>query len=94
MEEVIATIEARVPEEARLGAVFPPPRSGWVYPLYGPRLERRIVYLPAGKALATAGVRAGVSRGRTRRARGSDAPASRGGTARARSRAPLRRAVA
>jgi glycosyl transferase family 87 len=46
--EAIEGIEKRVPESATVGVVFD--RDDWDYPLYGPNLTRRLVYLPPGPA--------------------------------------------
>jgi hypothetical protein len=41
---VLETVQARVPAEARLGVDLAP--LDWEYPFWGPRLGRRLVWLP------------------------------------------------
>jgi hypothetical protein len=52
LEPVFRTVAERVPTDARIGVSLA--RSDWEYPLYGPRLRRRLVFLPARGALADA----------------------------------------
>jgi Dolichyl-phosphate-mannose-protein mannosyltransferase len=44
MQSVIESVEGHVPEDGRLGYVLRD--FDWIYPFYGPRLERRLVRLP------------------------------------------------
>jgi hypothetical protein len=52
MRGVVEGVERRVPANARLGVWVAP--SDWVYPLYGPELERRLVPLPGERLLGAA----------------------------------------
>jgi 4-amino-4-deoxy-L-arabinose transferase-like glycosyltransferase len=58
LAEVVAGVDRAVPPDARLGTVIGP--DDWEYPLFGPRLGRRLVPLPEGDALVPAAERAGV----------------------------------
>lgn len=49
----LAAIAAEVPADARLGIDLEP--SDWEYPLWGPRLQRTLVWLPVRRPLAAAG---------------------------------------
>lgn len=44
MDEVIESVERHVPAEGRLGYALR--YNDWIYPFYGPRLDRRLVKLP------------------------------------------------
>ncbi len=48
LEPVLETVQARVPAGARLGVDLAP--LDWEYPWWGPRLERRLVWLPQQRA--------------------------------------------
>jgi hypothetical protein len=52
MPEVLGVIERRIPERARVGVLLG--EDDWDYPLYGPRLRRRLVPLPRYAALGEA----------------------------------------
>jgi hypothetical protein len=49
---LFSTIEERVPTDARVGVVAGD--SDFVFPLFGPSLERRLIALPRGRAIASA----------------------------------------
>ena len=49
--DAIVQIERRLPADARVGVSA---LSEWVYPLYGPKLERRVIPLPGSDPLAAA----------------------------------------
>jgi hypothetical protein len=51
IEDAIVAVAGQVPDDARVGTFG---LSEWVYPLYGPELERRIIPLPDSTALAAA----------------------------------------
>jgi hypothetical protein len=51
MQHMISALERRVPD-TRVGAVLN--NNDWAYQLYGPKLERRIVYLSARRSLERA----------------------------------------
>jgi hypothetical protein len=44
MAPVIESVERHVPQDGRLGYALR--YNDWIYPFYGPRLERRLVHLP------------------------------------------------
>ena len=48
LKPVLRTVQARVPARARLGVDLAP--LDWEYPWWGPRLERRLVWLPEQQA--------------------------------------------
>ncbi|HWX10034.1 MAG TPA: glycosyltransferase 87 family protein, partial [Gaiellaceae bacterium] len=48
LRPVLETVQARVPQDARLGIDLAP--LDWEYPLWGPRLGRRLVWLPEQRA--------------------------------------------
>jgi hypothetical protein len=52
MRPIIDLVQARVPQRVRLGLVAG--QDDWSYPFYGSSLERRVVYLKAKGALASA----------------------------------------
>jgi hypothetical protein len=52
MPEVLTAIERRIPERARVGVILG--GDDWDYPLYGPKLERRLVVLRRVGALEEA----------------------------------------
>ncbi len=52
MDEAVSTVDEVVPADAPIGAAFTD--TGWSYPLYGERLDRRVVYLEPGDVLAQA----------------------------------------
>jgi len=51
LEPALAAVQAKVPEHARLGIDLGP--GDWEYPLWGPRLRRRLVWLPRAHPLAS-----------------------------------------
>ena len=51
VKDAIRAIDARVPEDARVGVSA---LDEWVYPLYGRELERRVIPLPDSEPLAAA----------------------------------------
>ncbi|MDX6514809.1 MAG: hypothetical protein QOH73_475 [Gaiellaceae bacterium] len=52
MAFIIDVVDRTVPRRGRLGVVFGP--DDWSYPFYGAKLQRRVVYLRPGDALAAA----------------------------------------
>ncbi len=48
LKPVLETVQARVPANARLGVDLAP--LDWEYPLWGPRLGRRLVWIPEQSA--------------------------------------------
>ena len=51
VKDAIVAIDARLPEDARVGVTA---LDEWVYPLYGRELERRVIPLPDSEPLAAA----------------------------------------
>ena len=79
LKPVLETVQARVPADARLGVDLAP--LDWEYPWWGPRLERRLVWLPEqsssgvdwvllGSRITTAARRRIGARSGSRRSRG------------------------
>jgi hypothetical protein len=48
LRPVVEAVAAQVPADARLGVDLAP--ADWEYPFWGPRLERRLTWLPAQPA--------------------------------------------